>query len=171
MEVVRRDGFQAAQLRDFRKLHVQVVLRDAAIGCEALILKLNVEVARLEGGREFLGPLHRFIETAVVQKLGDKAGDTGARTDDALAVFLKHGKCRAWLVIEVVNVGFGNQLHQVHVPLVVFCEQQQVVQRGFAIATKLIVGSEVHFAAVDGLDFFARLFFNGRAGVTKLGHA
>ena len=171
MEVVCCDGFQAAQLRNFRKLHVQVVLRDAAVGGEALILKLNVEIARLEGGCEFLGPLYRFVETTVIQKLGDKTCDTSARTDDALAVFLQHGKRRARLVIEVVNMGFGNQLHQVHVPLVIFGEQQQVVQRGLAIAAKLIVGGEVHFATVDWFDFFPRLFFNSRASVAKLGHA
>ena len=170
VEVVRCDGFQAAQLCDFRKLHVQVVLRDAAIGCKALVLKLDVEIARLESGCEFLGPLHRFVETAVVQKLGDKTRDTGARADDALAVFLQHGERRARFVIEVVNVGFGNQLHQVHVPLVIFGKEQQVVKRRLAVAAKLIVGGEVHFATVNGLDFFARLFFNGRAGVAKLGH-
>ena len=147
------------------------MLRDAAIGCEALVLKLDVEIARLESGCEFLGPLYRFVETTVIQKLGDKTCDTSARTDDALAVFLQHGKRRARLVIEVVNMGFGNQLHQVHVPLVIFGKQQQVVQRGLAVAAKLIVGSEVHFATVNGLDFFARLFFNGSAGVAKFGHA
>ena len=171
VEVVRCDGFQAAQLCYFRKLHVQVVLRDAAIGCEALVLKLDVEVAWFESGCEFPGPLHRFVETAVVQKLGDKARDTSARTDDALAVFLQHGKRCARLVVEVVNVGFGNQLHQVHVALVVFSEQQQVVQRWLAVTAKFIVGSEVHFAAVNGLDFLARLLFNSRAGVAQLGHA
>ena len=110
MEVVRCDGFQARTMRNLGKLVIQLRLRKAAIGADALVLQLDVKVARFEAAGELVCPLHRFIELAVIQQLRDDARDAGRRADDALAIFLQHAERGSRLVVEVIDMRLADQV-------------------------------------------------------------
>ena len=93
------------------------------------------------------------------------------QADDALAVLLQHGERGAGLVVEVVDVRFADQFHQVVVALVRLGQKQQVVELRLAVALELLVGGEVHLAAVDGLDALAGLLLYLVAHLAQLRHA
>ena len=171
VEVVGRDGLQAAFAGDLRELDVELLLGVARVGHHALVLQLDVEVARLEAAGELLGPGHRVVVLHVVEQARHDAGDAGRGADDALAVLLQHGKGGAGLVVEVVDMGLAHQLDEVVVAVVVLGEQDHVVEAGLALALELVVGGEVDLAAEDGLDLLARFLFERRAGVFQFGHA
>ena len=171
MEVVRGDGFQARELGDLRELMVELRLRHAAVGAQALVLQLDVEVALVEAGSELPRPRDGVVELAVVQKLRDDARDAGGRPDDAVPVLLQHGERGARLVVEVVDVGFADQVQQVMVALVGLCQEKQMVQLRLHVLAQFLVGGEVNLAAVDGLDLLAGFLFDRSARVAELGHA
>ena len=171
VEVVGGDGLEAGGARHLGELVVQLGLGQAAVGANALVLQLDVEVALVEAAREALGPCHRVVELAVVEELRDDARDAGRRADDAVAVLLQHAERRARLVVEVVHVRLADELDQVVVALVGLGQKQQVVQAGLVVLLELLVGGEVHLAAEDGLDALARLLLDGVARVGKLRHA
>ena len=170
MEIVRGDGLETARLRHAGELLVQLQLRQAAIGRQALVLQFDVEIARVEAGRQLARPFAGVFELAVVKQLRH-AGKTRRAADDAMAVFLQLRIGGARLVIVIVDVRLADQLQQVVVTLVRLGQQQQVVQPRLAIARQGVVGREVHLAPVDGLHLLARFLFHGGAGVAELGHA
>ena len=171
MEVVRSNGLQAQVTRDAGKLMVQFRLRFAMVGGNALVLKFDIEVARLEARRQLTHPFHGVLILVHVEQTRDDAGDASRGTDDALAVLLQHGIGGARLVVEVVDVRFADEVHQIVVALVVLGQQHHVVQLGLAFLLQLVVGGEVDFAAKDGLDLLARFLFQGHAGIFEFGHA
>ena len=171
VEVVRGDGLQAGGAGHVGEHVVELGLREPGVGADALVLELDVEVARLEAAGELVGPRHGVVELAVVEQLRDDAGDAGRRADDALAVLLQHGERGAGLVVEVVDVRLADQLHQVVVALVRLGQQKQVVELRLAVALELLVGGEVHLAAVDGLDALAGLLLHLVAHLAQLRHA
>ena len=171
VEVVRGDGLEAGGAGHVREHVVELGLRVAGVRADALVLQLDVEVARLEAACELLGPLDRVVELAVVEQLRDDARDACRRADDAAAVLLQHAERGARLVVEVVDVRFADQLHQVVVALVRLSQQKQVEELGLRVLAQLLVGGEVHLAAVDGLDVLARLGFHLLAHLAQLRHA
>ena len=156
MSCARGDGLQPARLGDAREFAVQLVLRKAAVGGDALVLQFDVEIALVEAGGQLARPFARFVELAVVQQLGDDSGDASGAADDAVAVFLQLGVSRARLVVEVVDVRLADELEHVVVALVRLGEQQKVVQPRLTVARKRVVGGEIDLATVDGLDLEIR---------------
>ena len=171
VEVVRGDGLEAGGLGHVGQHVVELGLREPGIGADALVLQLDVEIARFEAAGELLGPFDRLVYLAVVEQLRNDAGDASRRADDALAVLLQHAEGGARLVVEVVHVRLADQLHQVVVALVRLGQQQQVVQLRLRVLAQLFVGGEVHLAAVDGLHALARLGFHLVAHLAQLRNA
>ena len=171
VEVVRGDGLEAGGLGHVGQHVVELGLREPGIGADALVLQLDVEIARFEAAGELLGPFDRLVYLAVVEQLRNDAGDASRRADDALAVLLQHAEGGARLIVEVVHVRLADQLHQVVVALVRLGQQQQVVQLRLRVLAQLFVGGEVHLAAVDGLHALARLGFHLVTHLTQLRHA
>ena len=54
---------------------VELGLREPGIGADALVLQLDVEIARFEAAGELLGPFDRLVYLAVVEQLRNDAGD------------------------------------------------------------------------------------------------
>ena len=171
MEVVRGDAFQPGGLRHLVQLTVQLYLRHAAVRGDALVLHLNVEVARSKAAGEFLRPLHGIFELAVVQQARDDTRHARRCADEAFTVFLQHLERRARLVVEVVHMRFGHQMQQVVIAHVVLRKQDHVVQRRLALALQLGIRGEVDLATVDGLHVLARLLLHLLHAVRQLRHA
>ena len=77
MEVVGGDSLEAQLVGDLGQLDVHIVLGHAAVGRDALVLQLDVEVAGLEKIGELAGPCACAIEIACVDAARDNAGDAG----------------------------------------------------------------------------------------------
>ena len=154
-----------------RKLHVQLVLGEALFRGDALILKLDIEIPRLEDVLERLGPLPCPRDIALAQTPGDDAGDAGARRDDALRMLLDHIERRAGLVIVIVHMRLGHEMQQIVIALGVLGEHDHVIERRALLRAYLGIFGEIDLAAVDGLDLLARFPLDCRAGVAQLGHA
>ena len=150
---------------------IQLRLRKPAVGADALVLQLDIEIARFEAARELVCPLHRLIELTIVKQLRNDARDARRRADNALAILLQHAERGTRLVVEIVNMRFADQVQQIVIALVGFGEQQQVVQPGLHILAKLLIGGEIHFATVNRLDLLAGFLFNGGTSIAKLGNA
>ena len=150
---------------------IQLRLRKPAVSADALVLQLDIEIARFEAARELVCPLHRLIELAIVKQFRNDARDARRRADNALAILLQHAERGTRLVVEVVNMRFADQVQQVVIALVGFGEQQQVVKLGLHILAKLLVGGEIHFAAVNRLDLLAGFLLDGGTSIAQLGDA
>ena len=158
-------------MRNLGKLMIQLCLRKTAISADALVLKLDIEITRLEAAGELVGPLNRLIELPVIQQFRDDTRDARRRADDALAILLQHAERGTRLVVEVIDMRFADQVQQVVVTLVGLRQQQQVVKLGLHILAKLLIGGEIHFATVNRLDLLAGFLLDGGTGIAQLGNA
>ena len=171
MEIVRCDSLEPASARNARQLDVQFVLGQTAVGLDALILQLDVEVALVEAIGQLARPLACLVELTVVEQLGHDAGKAGGAADDAMAVLLQLRIRGTRLVVEVVDMRLADKPQQVVVALGRLRKQKQMVELRLAVARQRIIGREVDFATIDGLDLLARLLLDGIARIAQFDHA
>ena len=106
----------------------------------------------------------------VIAPVGQEARDLGrwaaGQTDQAGAVLLQQRLVDAGAVVKPLDVGFGDQLHQVAVSGVIAGEQHEVRRAAFrwVFVVPAVVG-DVNFAADDRLDAFLA------AGGIEIDHA
>ena len=152
VEVVGGDGLEAELLGQGVEVAVELHLGHARVGSDALVLQLDVEVVVAKDAAEGLGPLDRRLAVTAVEALWDDARDAGGGGDDAVVVVAQHVDGHAGLVVEAARGRLRDDVHEVDVALVVFGQQQHVVELRLAVARKGCVGGEVDLAAEDGLD-------------------
>ncbi len=157
MEVVCSNNLYAHLLSNVDKHARKLLVGNAAISCDAMILNLNVKVARCKSITESLGPLHRTSHVSTVNAFGNDARDTRAGANKAISMTTQVIEGNARLVIKAIHSRLRNGLHQVDVALLVLCQQNHVVELGLAIARQRVVRREIHLAAKDGLDYHRRL--------------
>ena len=157
VEIVGCDDLDAHLLGDLDEGTGKLLVGDAGVGRDAVLLDLDVEIARLERVAEGLSPLDGGRHLTAVDALGDDAGDTRGAGDEALAMTAQVVQRHARLVVKALHGGLGDRLHEVDVALLVLGEEHHVVELGLAVARKGLVGGEIHLATEDGLDDQRRL--------------
>ena len=160
VDVVRGDERYAELPAELRNLFVEVRLAHTVVGNDALILHLEVEVALAEDGLVELRPALRFIGHPALERLADDSahacrGGDESRTERAQQLFVD-----ARFVVEACGLCLGDHRHEVAVADLVLSEEQQVIERGLALAREARVGGEVDLAAEDGP--------HGRTGGTRV---
>ena len=157
VEVVGGDDLDAHLLGDIDERAVHLLVSQAVVGGDTVFLDLDVEVAGLEGITEGLGPLDGAFHVAAVDVFGDNARNTGARADHALGMAAQVVERHARLVVKALHGGLGDRLHQVDVALLVFGQEDHVVELGLVVAGERLVRRKVDLAAKDGFDDQGRL--------------
>ena len=154
VDVVGADDLQPHLVGEADEHVVDLALGQAAVGGDfgAVVLDLDVEVFFAEQVAEGLRPLLGDLVFAAVDGLGNDARNAGRGGDEPLVVFLEHLERGARTVVEAVDRGLGDEVHEVSVALVVLGEQDHVVELGALVARERGVGREVDLAADDGLD-------------------
>ena len=97
--------------------------------------------------------LDRAVVVPIGQQPGHLGGGTARQADQARAVFLQQALVDARAVVEALDVGLGDQLHQVAVAGVVAGQQHQVRRaplRGVLLVPAVM--GDVDLATYDGLD-------------------
>ena len=152
MEVVGGDDLHADLLGNLDEVMRQLLVGHAVVGGDAVLLDLDVEIAGIEEVAQGRCPRHGAGHVTAVDAARNDARDTGGAADKTLGMAAQVVERHAWLVVKALHSGLGDRLHQVDVALLVLGEQDHVVELGFAVARKGVVGSEVDLAAKDGLD-------------------
>ena len=78
MEVVRRNGLQAELIRDVGQMPIHLTLTHAAVGGNALVLQLDIEITRLVQRSKLASPLLGAFEIARIDAARNNARDTRA---------------------------------------------------------------------------------------------
>ncbi len=157
MEVVCGNNLYAHLLSNVDKHARKLLVGNAAIGCDAMILNLNVKVARRKGIAEGLGPLHRASHVPTVNAFGNDARNTRAGANKAIGMATQVIEGNARLVVKAIHSRLRDGLHQVDVTLLVLCQQNHVIELGLAVARQRVVRREIYLAAKDGLNYHRRL--------------
>ena len=105
---------------------------------------------------EVLVPLRdalRLVHAPVVDGARHLARDAGGGADQSLMVLLKQVVVDARVVVEAVDVGLGDEAHEVVVAREVLREEDQVMAPLALVARRVVArGGDVRLAAEDGLD-------------------
>ena len=105
---------------------------------------------------EVLVPLRdalRLVHAVRVDGARHLAGDAGGGANQALMVLFEQVVVDARVVVEAVDVGFGDEAHEVVVAGEVLREEDQVVAAFVLVARRVVArGGDVRLAAEDGLD-------------------
>ena len=121
---------------------------------DAVILKLQIEVALaqnvLHGQGIFLGP----VIVAVYQAAGNFSGQAGGQADKALRMPAQQVQINAGLDIEPVHKGLAHQVRQIPVSRFVFAQQHQMTGFGVQLISLIQPGApgHIYLAADDRMD-------------------
>ena len=100
---------------------------------------------------QYLAP--GFIRPSVGNQPGHLRRGAARQANQALVVLIQQFPVNSRAVVEALQVGLGNQLHQVAVAYVVLGQQHQVVGTAFGgVAVVAAAVGNVNLAADDGLD-------------------
>ena len=152
VDVVGRHQAQAQLAGERRELAVELRLAHAVVRDDALLLQLDVEVARREDAGVRLGPLAGLFRLSVLDGLGQDAAHARRRADEPLGVALEQLEVDLRLVVVARDRGVADERHEVAVALVVLREKKQVVEVGPTLALGPVTRVEVDLAADDRLD-------------------
>ena len=148
MGVVGRHEWELHVLAQAQQSLVYLVqLRDMAMLLEFEEIPVAEQLAIPARG------LDRAVVVAVGQQPRHLGGGAAGEADQAGAVFFQQALVYARAVVEALDVGLGDQLHQVAVAGVVAGQQHQVGRAALAgvLVVPAVVG-DVDLAADDGLD-------------------
>ena len=171
MEIVRGDGLEPQVVRYFRELLVELTLRLARIGGDALVLQLDVEIARFIERGELLRPFDGLIDLARIHAARDDTRDTSARSDHTFGILLEHLEGRARAIVEIVHMRFAHELHDVVIARIVLRQQNHMMKLLLALLLQGRIRGEVDLAAEDRFHPRARFRLHLVARIRKLRHA
>ncbi len=171
MHVVRRHQPHAEFPRQRRQHRVAALLR-----LDAVIVQLQEEILLAQDLHESVERLPRFLRLVGQDALVDLPLQARAHADKALAVLRQHLLVDARLVVHAIQVGDGDELHQVAVARLILRQQREMVggiPRGGGVLFRELAGGHVDLAADDRLDpGLLRLLveLDGAEEVAMVGH-
>ena len=129
------------------------IVLNLALGGQALVLNLEVEVALAEDVLVLEGGGPGLVVFAGGELFAELAGEAAGGADEAFGVLGEPGLADARLAIEAVERGLRGDADEVAVALFVFGEDEEMVVV-VALAGGAMVGvfADVELAAEDGLD-------------------
>ena len=152
MDVVGADRLDTDLMSELVQRDVELVLRGARIGPDALVLELDVEITRREELLERERPALGFLVIALVDEFRDDARYACGRAYEPLCMLAQHGQVDTWLVIIAVDRSLGHEPDEVVVPGIVLGKQDHVVEGGLVVTRELIIVDEISLTSQDGLD-------------------
>ena len=170
VEVVGGDGLQTQFMSKLGELAIHFILGHAGIGGNALVLKLNIEIARFIECGEFLRPLLSFGKRAIVDATRNNARNARTGSNDTLGILLEHFKRGARTIVEIVYMRFADQLQQVVITRIVLGQKDHMVKL-LLLLLQLTVGGEVDLATKNRLNPLAGFFFNLAASFVEFRNA
>ena len=148
-------GVVGADQRDTRLVvHPQQGAVNNGLVGNAVILQLQIEVALPQNVPHFqrvgLGP----VVIAVDDATGDLTGQTGAETDQTLAVGAEQVKVDTGPDVEALDICLRHHIGQVAVARLVFAQQHHMAGLGIKLMLLVKAGTagHIHLAADDGVD-------------------
>ena len=153
MRVVRHDKSDAVFPREANES-----LRRLLLFWYAVLLQLDEEVVLSENIDIFGNQLVRPVRLILNQSARYLARDAGGQADNALMVEAQKLLIHARLIVSSLNIRKGNELHEIPIPRIVLCQQNQMIITDAADLEHILARrrSKIYFAADDRLD--ARLF-------------